>query len=324
MARTLVALAAILAACLLAPSVLAQRGPPPGYHDPVLYAQDEAKEQSASAQANPVGYVQSRNATEEAEHAAWFSCWVAYETAGHALDAVCAPFFTAPVTVEPAARAHAEISDVLNETGASAFADEALDALNDTVANPATVLDQVLRIAGAAAGFVQGVLDVVVGAARNVLGALGFGALAFGAGAAEAVKGVQSLAELPLDGLVMASNGIARSAQAASGLLGDVAQSGLRAIQLGAQDAADAVASAASSAVGGTKDAGRGLTSGLGHVVEGVQDAVHAAGDYVKSAVKDLFGGDEPTTSDQQKKGPLSTPDVGEVEGFVGRLLERL
>src|SRR5688572_15888700 len=95
------ALLAMLA-LLATPLVTAQHGPPPGYTDPLVYAQDYAANQTGQATADPVGYAAGKatveNATAEAEHAAWLACWTAYEAdAGMATDPVCSQYFTAPV-----------------------------------------------------------------------------------------------------------------------------------------------------------------------------------------------------------------------------------
>ena len=140
MTRTLVA--TLLLALLAAPMALAQHGPPPGYTDPNEYAMDYATQQVGNATADPVGYAQCLDAAAEAEHALWLACWEAYSAADHALDAACAGFFSAPVTVDADVKAvEANVTQVLNDTGVSDLAAETLDIVNDTLADPKTVLD---------------------------------------------------------------------------------------------------------------------------------------------------------------------------------------
>src|SRR5688500_9218029 len=123
-------LALLAALALLAtPLVTAQHGPPPGYTDPLVYAQDYAADQTGKAAADPAGFASGKatpeNLTAEAEHAAWLACWTAHESeAGMALDSVCSQFFTAPVAVDPpqADEAEAEVTETLE--GADALLGE--------------------------------------------------------------------------------------------------------------------------------------------------------------------------------------------------------
>ncbi|MEK6975332.1 MAG: hypothetical protein AABY18_03210 [Candidatus Thermoplasmatota archaeon] len=328
MTRTLVT--TLLLALLAAPMALAQHGPPPGYTDPTVYAQDYAAEQAEQAQADPVGYAQGRDPAAEAEHAAWLACWTAYEVADHALDAACSQFFTAPVTVEPDVQGiEAEVTQVLNDTGVSALGSEVLDIVNDTVADPTSVLDQLQRAADAVIRFVQDLVDFV-------LDALGLGAMAIGAGLLGAGQGLLDLAAMPLDGLRLAAQGLADLGGAVVSLLG-LAGSG---IATASSTVGGALLGAASTLVGAVQDAasatGHGLADaasatvasigdGAQAAVQGVADAAAAARDTVSDAVEkvsSLFDG-KPKRSTTDRAGLPEAPKTGtDADGLIDRVLD--
>jgi phage-related protein len=290
MTRTLVA--TLLLALLAAPMALAQHGPPPGYDDPTEYAQDYAKQQVGNATADPLGYAQGLDAGAEAEHALWLACWEAYEATGHALDAACAPFFTAPVTVEPAAKAiEADVTQVLNDTGTSALADDLLDIANDTVADPTSALDQVGRAVDAVVRFVEDLLGFLKDT-------VGLALLAVAAGVLGAVQGIVDLAALPLDGLALAGDGLVDLGGALAevlGLIGTGTATASSAAGGAALDAASAVVGAVQAAAGAAADgalaAGDAIASALLATVDGVRDAGAAAGDGALDAVGAVASG---------------------------------
>src|SRR5688572_19676553 len=116
--RRLATLAALALLAFALPLASAQQGPPPGYTDPVVYAQAYATGQAEQAQADPIGYASGKatpeNASAEAEHAAWLACWTAYEAGQMALDPACSRFFVAPGVVDAPAEAKAELTETLN------------------------------------------------------------------------------------------------------------------------------------------------------------------------------------------------------------------
>ncbi len=289
-------LATLLTALLAAPLALAQ-GPPPGHTDPVAYAQDYAKDQAAQAQADPVAYASSKDPAAEAEHTLWLACWTAYDQAGHVLDPACAPFFTAPVQVDPAVNATVEITEVLNATGATALANEVLDAINDTVADPASALAQVLRIGRAVVHFVRDLVDFV-------LDTLGLGALGIAGGLLGAAEGLLDLLTLPvqggqlaLDGLGAALSGTTSAVDAAVDATLDTMAATIGAILDGAQATADAAASglgaivsAVAAAAGGVADAASAVADAVGAAASAVTDAVDAAAGAVAAAAGAVAG----------------------------------
>lgn len=344
MTRTLLAIA--LFALLATPLAMAQHGPPPGYTDPLTYAQDYAKQEAAAAQADPVGYAQSKDASE-AEHALWLACWTLYDTAGPVADPACSALFTAPVQVEPPAEAvTGEVTAILNDTGTSALAAEVLDAVNDTVADPTGALAQIERIVQAVVDFVKDLIDLV----GDVLGLAGLG---FAGGLLGALDGVTDLLRLPLDGLSLAASGLTDALQgvssagssvaaAASATLDDVLV-GLSAIALGADELA---ADASTASVSGLRDAGHGVQeaiqginegaqSGARAVVHGATDAVQATGQAVARAahaVQDTvadaahkFGALFGAKDSQPRADPttdLEAPRTGtSADGILDRLL---
>jgi hypothetical protein len=285
----------LLLAALAAPLGSAQHGPPPGYKDPVAYAQDYAADQAAQAQNDTVGYAAGKATPEalanETEHAAWLACWTLHEHGGDAAaaaDPVCAAFFTPPGQVDPPAEAEAEITEAvngtvgpaLNETGAQAFLDEALDAVNDTLADPATVVEQLVRIVEAAVGFAEDALAFVLDLVMEVLDLLGLGVGAASVGALGALDGLLSLLALPVAGLASAVGGVAALAEGAAG--------GAVAAVEGAVAFAVALASGLASAAGA---AGNGLADGLGAAGAGIGSALAATGAGISGGAAGLSSG---------------------------------
>lgn len=329
MTRTLLAI--VLTALLAAPLALAQ-GPPPGYTDPLAYAQDYAAEQADQAGADPVGYATSKDAVSEADHALWLACWTAYDQAGHALDAACSQFFTAPQQIDAAAQgATAEITEVLNETGAAALLAEGLDVVNDTLADPTSALDQVQRLGRAVVDFVHGLLDFV-------LDALGLGGLAVAAGLLGAAQGLLDLLMLPVQGAQLAFGGLGAAltaaAHAAAASVTAVASAVLGALGLLA-DAGQAVGHgllAGLLALGdGIAAAGQGLTEGLQATAQGAVDTVQAAAQAVQDGVHSL--GEEVSSwfgQDKAQARPADdllddAPKTGTpADGLLGRLRDLL
>lgn len=321
--ETVLATMLVLVALVAVPGVTAQ-GPPPGYTDPVAYAQDYAAAEAAGAQADPVGYAAGKDPATEAEHALWLACWTAYDQLGHALDPACAAFFTAPVQVNPAAQgAMAQVTQVLNDTGAAALADEALDAVNDTVADPASAADQALRLVHAVLRFVEDALDFV-------LDALGLAGLGVAAGLLGAAQGILDLLLLPLAGGRLALDGLAAALAGTASASASAAGAWLGAVHA----TLDAVASGASAMVeglgavaAGLAAAGRGAADGVQAVAAGVGQGLEAVGDAVKDGVRHLSA---EVGSWFHGNGPGAAPEVG-VEGDLPEtgtaadgLLERL
>jgi hypothetical protein len=331
-ATSLAVSALMLAALAALPLASAQHGPPPGYEDPAAYAQDYAAGQASQAQADPAGYAAGKATPEalgnETEHAAWLACWTLYayaEDAEAAADPACARFFVAPGTVDAPAEAEATITETVNgtldETGAQRFLDESLDAVNDTVADPGSALDQVQRILGAAVAFVQDLLGFVVGLVQEVLGLLGLGGKSAAAGMLGALDGLAALLGLPLKGLeaVAVVTGVADGAVAAvdgvASLLGSIG---------------GGLASAAGAAAGGLGSLGQGLADGASSSASAVGDAVsgaaHAVGDAVHAvgkAVASLFGGDKASSGGSLGDGPAGGVRTGtEADGLLDRVLK--
>ncbi len=330
MTRTL--LVTLLLALLAAPVALAQHGPPPGYTDPTEYAADYAARQAEQAQADPVGYASSRDPAAEAEHAAWLACWEAYEAAGHAVDAACSAYFTAPVAVEPAVQeATAEVTETLNATGASALAAEALDAVGDTVDDPTTALDQVQRVVSAAVRFVKDLL----GFAKDTLTMLGLGVAA---GVIGAVEGLIDLSSLPVRGLDVALSGLlstlglaggaaaTASSTVGSGVLG-AAQAIADAVATVVTTAADGVGAALGAVGSGIAAAGGAVADGAHAVGSGIQDAADAVHDGVSSAldkVAGLFDGKDKPAGRATKDLPKAPKTGTGADGLVDRVLGSL
>lgn len=340
--------ALLLAALAALPLASAQHGPPPGYEDPLAYAQDYAAGQAAQASNDTVAYAGNKTTPEaigqEGEHAAWLACWTLYEYAGEAeaaADPACSLFFVAPGQVDAPAEAEATITNTINgtlgETGAQQFLDEALDSVNDTVADPASALGQVQRILDAAVAFVQDLVGFVVGLVKDVLDALGLGGEAVGAGMLGALDGLVALLGLPLQGL-----------QAAAGGLGDLAGAtadGLVAAATGVADGAVALADGVGSLLGslgsGLASGAGAAASGLGSLGDGLADgasagasavgdavsgAAHAVGDAVHAvgqAVASLFGDDKASSGSDLGDGVAGGVSTGtEADGLLDKVFK--
>jgi hypothetical protein len=337
------ALSALLLAALVAalPLASAQHGPPPGYDDPVVYAQDYAANQTAQAQGDPIGYAGGKATPEalgnESTHAAWLACWTLYayaEPAEQAADPACAQFFAAPVAVDAPAEATAEVTGTvngtLNETGADAFLGEALDAVNDTVADPASVLDQVGRIVAAAVTFAQGLIGFVVGIVEGVLGILGLGGKAAATGALDALGGLLGLLELPVQGLDSAASGLGSLVGSTVAAVTDAAAGAADGVASLAGSIADGIASAVGAVAGGLGSLGRGLadgaSAGASAVGGAVSGAAHAVGDAVQAvghAVASLFDGHESSGAGPASDGPVGGVRTGtEADGLLDRVLK--
>lgn len=339
------ALLALLALMAL-PLASAQQGPPPGYTDPTVYAQDYVAEQAGRAQADPAGYAGSKatpeNATAEAEHAAWLACWTAYEAGQMALDPVCAQFFTAPGTVDAPAEAEAGITETLN--GTDALLDETLDAVGDTLDDPTTAVEQVQRIVEAVVGFVRGivgpVVDGVVGLAQSLvdrvldlvglgrttttsgLGALGDGLLVLlglpALGIQTSVDGLTMAAGATADGVAAASAGFADAMVAAGDALVGAVVATADGIATGGQGLGDGV-SALGSAVA---DAGAATRDAVGDAGDAVADAVEDAAQAVTETVAGWFGGEpQAAESDGGLVGDGALETGTEADGLVDRIL---
>ena len=324
MTRTL--LVTLLLALLAAPVALAQpHGPPPGYTDPNAYAIDHAEQQAAQAQADPVGYATSRDPAAEAEHALWFACWEAYHAAGHALDPACAAYFTAPVSVQPHVEgATAEVTEVLNGTGALALADETLDAVNDTLADPKGAVQQVERIVGAAIRFVKDLLTF----AKDTLTALGLGVAA---GLLGAVEGLLDLGAMPVRGLEVALSGLLSTVSLAGGAMATAPSTVADGVAGAALAAVHGVAAAASAVAGSVAATLSAVGSGVSDAAHGVADGVLQAADAVRDGIADavqkvgeLFDG-KAKRADAVDGGLPETPTTGtDADGLLDRLLGSL
>lgn len=342
-------LALLAALALLAtPLVTAQHGPPPGYTDPVVYAQDYAANQTGQASSDPVGYASARATPEalaaEAEHAAWLACWTAYEAdAGMATDPVCAQFFTAPVTVDPPQvnEAEAEITETLED--ADALVGEVGDAVTDTLEDPTTAVEQVQRILDAVVGFVQDVVD-------GVLDLLGLGGLVVADGFAAMLDGLLAIVQLPALGMQAALQGLGLGLGAA----GDGFAVAGTALADGALAIANAVAAAAIATADGVSFIGTsvadglvalatgladGLAAGASATGDGISAAAQAVGDGVSAvggaiadgvsavgaAIADLFqGGDGSGAADGAKDAAEGIETGTEADGLVDRVLDLL
>jgi hypothetical protein len=321
-------LATLAALALLAlPVATAQHGPPPGYTDPLVYAQDYAANQTGQASADPLGYAGQKATAEgidgEVDHAAWLACWTAYES-GAMLDAVCSAFFVAPGVVDAPAEAEAEVTETLNATGADALLDETTDALSDTLDDPTTAVEQVQRIAGAVVRFVQTLVEFVADAARalvdaalavvgGVLDILGLGRTAGAAGLGALADGLLALVGLPVLGVQAAIDGVgAIVSGTVDGLLVGASATGS-----GLTAAFDGVATAVAGVGGAMSDAG----SAVGDAVGAVGQAVSAAAGQVGDAISGLFGGDD--AADPGDGGLVRDPGVEtgtEADGLLDRV----
>jgi hypothetical protein len=286
----------IAAGCLfLAPAVCAQPGPAPG-SDPATYAQDYYGGQVANASADPAGYAASQASVaslqNQTREAAYIACWAAYDATGMLTDPVCAAYFTSP---ERAARRQKEqnttaedAAAALNQTldGAVGMANTTLDAVNDTLADPASAPSQLQRIADAVVAFVTGTATLVIDTVGEAIG-----------GAVDLVLGI---AGGLLDGLGLGAKGASMAAGAVGDLLGaalaglaqgsSAAASGVGALLAATTDAATgaahAVAGAAGAAVDGVAGAGRAVADAAASATQAVANAVGSAVD----AVAHLFG----------------------------------
>lgn len=283
-------------ALLALPLATAQHGPPPGYTDPLVYAQDYAANQTAQAQADPLGYAGQKTSPEgleqEADHTAWLACWTAYES-GAMLDAVCSQFFIAPGVVDAPAEAEAEVTETLNATGADALLDETTDALADTLDDPTTAVEQAKRIVGAVVQFVetlvgfvgqaaQGAVDLVLAIVDGVLGILGLGRTAGTAGLDALKDGLLALVGLPALGVQAALDGVGALV---SGTV-DGLMVGASATGSGLSAAVDGLVSGLTATGGAVGDAG----SAVGDAVDAVGEAVSDAAGKVGDAISGLFG----------------------------------
>ncbi|HUR25200.1 MAG TPA: hypothetical protein VM327_04195 [Candidatus Thermoplasmatota archaeon] len=340
-------------ALLATPLVSAQaHGPPPGYEDPLVYAQDYAANQTTQLGADPAGYSANKTTpqglADEADHAAWLACWTAYEadaSASMLTDPVCSRFFIAPQQVDaPADEASAEITETLNGTlddlGADALLVETQDVVNDTLADPTTVLAQAQRLVDAVVGFVLGLVDTVL----DILG-LGGRAAAEGLGAtvgalvdglAAMLDGLLGLLQLPALGMKTALDGLGLGlAVAGSGLasagegLADAATAltdGLAAVVTGTVDGIAAGGSATGAGLASATDAGGGAIGAAADAVgDGVSTVGHAVGDAASSlgdAIADLFRGDEGRGAAQDARDVAGGVETGtEADGLVDRIL---
>lgn len=353
---------AILAALTLLglPVATAQHGPPPGYTDPVVYAQDYATNQSAQASADPAGYAQSKATPEalgnESTHAAWLACWTAwYESGGQMVaDPACSEFFTAPGVVNAPQEAHAELTEVTNSTGADALVGAVQDAVNGTLQDPTSAVEQVQKVLDAVGAFAMGLVKIILGIVGGVLGLLGLGGLAAASGLGSILGGlldgllgglkasglgVQTAADASSSGLAAAAGAVVAAAGAVGSGLASAALAAVSGIAAAVSAVAEGFvvgASAASSGLGAVADgvvasvqgAAHGLASGTSAAGSAVGDAVHGiaqsasdAAGSVKHAVAHLLGGDKSAAPASQGRDlvPRAASD-----GKGGSLLHRL
>lgn len=321
-------LAPVLLALLLAfatPAAVAQHGPPPGYTDPLVYAQDYATEQAGQAASDPVGYASGKatqeNLTAEAEHAAWLACWTAYSQLGAAPPG-CELFFTAPVTVDPVVQqGQATLEEVQDDAGA--LTDEILDAVENTIDDPTTALEQVQRILNAAVGFVVGLIE-------DVLDLLGLGALGLGDGLLGALDGVLSLLGLSAlglgvatsgltDALLLAGDGMVLSAQTIGGGFVDAATAVADAATVTASAAGDGLVAVATGLAGAIAAAGQAWLDGVLASIHGLQAGSAAVGHAVV-AVASATGAFAASVSNAMADGlQASAGAVGDAVQATGR-----
>ena len=335
-------------ALLATPLVTAQHGPPPGYTDPLVYAQDYAANQTTQATTDPAGYATAKSTPEalgaEAEHTAWLACWTAYEAdqTGMALDPVCSQFFTAPGQVDaPGQEAEAEITETLE--GADALLGEVQGAAEGLVEDPTTAVEQVQRILDAVVGFVEGLVG-------GILDALGLGGLAVGNGLAGMLDGLLGLLQLPAlgmktaldglglglgalgDGVALTAAGVADGAIAIADGLAAAAGAATDGVALVGTGLADGLVALATALVDGlsagasaTGDAGSAVADAVGAGVSGLGDAIGSAVSAVGDAIAGLFdGGDEADAGSGVEDVADGLETGTEADGLVDRILDLL
>src|SRR5688500_14063055 len=152
----------LTALVMAAATCAAQQGPKPGYTDPLAYAQDYYTQEAENATSDPVTYAGNHSSAEaiqnETEEAAYIACWTAWHYSEGETDDVAGPvcdaYFPPPGEVSgevPHDEEAANAPAILNETlpVSDAFLNETLDAVNDTLADPAHATSQHLRILNA-------------------------------------------------------------------------------------------------------------------------------------------------------------------------------
>jgi len=310
------AAAAFLAvlALLALPLAAAQHGPPPGYTDPIAYAQDYAANQTAQAQADPVGYAGAHTTPaavgNESSDAVWLACWTAwYETSGmDAVDPVCSRFFTAPQRVDaPADDAHGEITGTMNQT--DALLSNVTGAADAIAKDPTSAPEQAKKVVDAVVAFLRGVAGGLLDAVQGVLDLLGLGGLGLVAaarGALDLVFGLLGLAGL---GLQSAASGIGSALGAVAGGALATAQ----AAAAGVVATASAIASGIGAAASGVADAAGALAHGVASTAQGIGSGLLKGGQAAGSAASGLVRSVQQGVSDT----------AGAVHDAVAKLLSQ-
>jgi hypothetical protein len=337
--RATTRLALLAALALLAmPFASAQHGPPPGYTDPVAYTQDYATYQTGQAAADPAGYASGKATpdalAEEAEHAAWLACWTAHEAQAGVTDPVCSQFFTAPGVVDAPAEAEAEITETLNAT--DALLGEIGEALEETLEDPTTAVDQVLRIVDAVVTFVKDLVGGLADLVGFVLDLLGLGGLTVANGLAGMLDGLLALVQLPALGLKVALDGLGAGLAAMGDVLTMTASAtadGVVAVAVALADAVVALVAAvgdgfaaAGSALGGAAsaigDAVSAAASAVGEGLAAVGSAVSDAASAVGDALSSLFGGKDAASPDGVRDIADGVETGTEADGLIDRVLD--
>lgn len=341
-------LAAFALALMAIPLAVAQSGPPPGYTDPLVYAQDYAASQADQAAADPLSFAANKTSPEglanETEHAAWLACWTAHDQ-GLPLEAACSQFFIPPGVVDAPAEAEAEITQTVNAT--DALADEVLDAVGDTVDDPTSALQQVDRIVAAVQTFLgavvsgvqdllNGMLDIVLAIVDAILDVAGLGRTASLAGLDALADGLLAVLGLPALGLMAAADGISA---AVTGTVDGIAAAGVgaaaavQAVADGLAAAALATASAPGAGVDGVAagltsvssavvDAGSAATEAVGSAADAIAETVADAADAVGQTISGWFGADRASGSGAGGVVDRDGIKTGtEADGLIDRVL---
>ncbi len=336
--RPIVLLIALLVA---SGAAAAQPGPQPGYASATDYAQAYAEERMQNATSDPLDFVGQYDSVEElqaeADHTAYVACWAA-DDAGLEPDA-CEPYYTPRGEAMPEQPEEPqEVEDFENATlnATETFVAEAEDAVNDTLADPATAPGQVKRVVDAAQDFLGSIGDAVAALADAIAGGIlgtleGIGQMvggieSIGIGAA---NGLTSAVEDVVDGLGVGAATTTDGIAATGIAVGDGMQAATSATGEALSKTGAGIGSAAATAGGAIADAakatGRGIADGAEAIGDGVSDAAKSVGHGIADAarsVKDTVAGWFGLAS---AADDLAGTDAGlpvDVDGTAGGLLD--
>lgn len=242
LARTATALFLAVACCPVA--LGGPRGPTPG-ETPATHAAAYAQAQAAAAAADPAGYAQQKATPEgvsgTVEEAGYTACWAAYDETEADL-APCDAYFTPPGKAarpsRPQAAAPEQVAEAEEQVGNLTAA--AFDAVNGTLADPASAPSQIQQAADAVLAFLAWVAGAVADLVRSI------------------VDGLAAAGAAALDGLRAAVDGLSAGFSAGVSAVGDGASAAGSAVS----DAAGAVAQAVGAAVDAVADAVTSLFGG--------------------------------------------------------------